>query len=143
MLSNTLIFTDSITKGIRMHEFNRFIKNGKATMFNFTSASFHQMHHYLDVHFEGTQINTVVIRVGINDILRDSSQSNIDGLLQDMRNMSLKCKNLSRLLYLTRINIVTLEKNHIRIQNFARNTAGFMLLTETYEESIYTKMAFI
>ena len=26
---------------------------------------------------------------------------------------------------------------------FARNTVGFMWITETYEESIYTKMAFI
>ena len=33
--SNTLIFTDSIVKGIRIYEFNRFIKNSKETMFNF------------------------------------------------------------------------------------------------------------
>ena len=71
--SNTLIFTDSITKGIGMHEFNRFIKNGKATMFNFSDASSHQMLQYLDVHLDGRQINTVVIYVGIKDILRDSN----------------------------------------------------------------------
>ena len=50
--SNTLIFTDSIAKGIRMYEFNRFIKNSKATMFIFPGASSHQMLHYLDVHLE-------------------------------------------------------------------------------------------
>ena len=71
---NALIFTDSIAKGIRMYEFNRFIKNSKAKMFNFPGASSHQMLHYLDIHFEDKQINTVVIHVGINDILRDSSQ---------------------------------------------------------------------
>ena len=71
--SNTLIFTDSIAKGIRMYEFNRFIKNSKAKMFSFPGASSHQMLHYLDVHLEDRQINTVVIHVGINDILRDSS----------------------------------------------------------------------
>ena len=48
--SNTLIFTDSIAKSIRMYEFNRFTKNSKATMFNFSGASSHQMLHYLDVH---------------------------------------------------------------------------------------------
>ena len=70
-----MIFTDSIAKRIRMYEFNRFIKNSKATMFNFPGASSHQMLHYLDVHLEDIQINTVVIHVGINDILRDNSQS--------------------------------------------------------------------
>ena len=63
-----------------MYEFNRFIKNSKAKMFSFPGASSHQMLHYLDVHLEDRQINTVVIHVGINDILRDGSQSSIDGL---------------------------------------------------------------
>ena len=39
--SNTLIFTDSIAKGIRMYDFNRFIKNSKAKMFSFPGASSH------------------------------------------------------------------------------------------------------
>ena len=86
--SNTLIFTaKGIAKGIRMCEFNRFIKNSKAKMFSFPGASSHQMLHYLDEHLEDRQINTVVIHVGINDILRDSSQSSIDGLLQNIKNV--------------------------------------------------------
>ena len=54
-------------------------------MFNFPGVSYHQMLHYLDVHFEDRQINIVVIHVGINNILRDSSQSSIDGLLQNIK----------------------------------------------------------
>ena len=72
-----MILTDSIAKGVHMYESNRFIKNDKATMFNFPGGSSHQMLHYLNVHLEGTQINTVAIHIGINDILSDSSQSNI------------------------------------------------------------------
>ena len=53
-----MTFTDSIAKRIRMYEFNRFIKNSKATMFNFPGASSHQMLHYLDVHLEDIQINS-------------------------------------------------------------------------------------
>ena len=75
--SNTLIFTDSMAKSIRMYEFSRFIKNSKAKMFSFPGASSREMLHYLDVHLEDRQINTVVIHVGINNILRDSSQSSI------------------------------------------------------------------
>ena len=130
--SNTLIFTDSIAKGIRMYEFNRFIKNSKAKMFNFLGASSHQMLHYLDVHLEDRQINAVVIHVRINDILRDSSQSSIDGLLQNIKNLSLKCKKfgvknifISGLVYTTRINIGILEKNHVMIQNFCQEYGWF------------------
>ena len=74
------------------------------------------MLHYLDVHLEDRQVNTVAIRFRINDILRDSSQSSIDGLLQNIK-MSLKCKKIdvknifiSGLVYTTRINI--LEKKN-------------------------------
>ena len=56
-------------------------------MFNLQGASSHQMLHYLDVRLEGRQTNTVAIHVEINGILRDSSQSNIDGLLRNIKNV--------------------------------------------------------
>ena len=37
--ANTLIFTDSIPKGIRMYDFNKLIKNRNAKMLNFPGAS--------------------------------------------------------------------------------------------------------
>ena len=37
--ANTLIFMDSIPKGIHMYDFNELIKNRKATMLNFLGAS--------------------------------------------------------------------------------------------------------
>ena len=108
-----------------MYEFNRFLKNSKAKMFSFPGALSHQVLQYLDVHLEERQINTVVIHVGINDILRDSRQSRIDGLFQNIKNTSLKCtkfgvKNIfiSGLVYTTRINIGIFEKMHVVIQNF-------------------------
>ena len=101
-------------------------------MFSFPGASSHQLLHSLDVHFEDRQINTVVIYVGINDILRDSSQSSIDGLLQNMKNMSLECTKLgvknifiSGLVYTTRINIGILAKIHVVIQNFCQKYGWF------------------
>ena len=54
-----------------MCELKRFIKNTKLTMFNFPGASYYQLLHYLDVHFEDRETNTVVIHVGINDFLKD------------------------------------------------------------------------
>ena len=101
-------------------------------MFNFPNASSHQMLHYLDVHLEERQLNTVVIHVGINNILKDSSQSSIDGLLQNIKNMSLKCKKfgvknifISGLVYTTRISICIWEKIHVMIQNFCQKYGWF------------------
>ena len=109
-------------------------------MFNFPGASSHQMLHYLDLHLEDREINTVVIHVGINDILKDSNQSSIDGLLQNIKNMSLKCKKFS-------------VKKHwyfgknVMIQTCCQKYGWFYVETyeetETCEESIYTKMTFI
>ena len=130
--SNTLIFTNSIAKGIRIYEFNRFIKNSKAKMFNFPGASSHQRLHDLDVHLEDRQINAVFIHFGINDILRDSSQSSIDGIMQNIKNMHSKCKKfgvknifISGLVYTARTNIGILEKIHVMIQNFCQNYGWF------------------
>ena len=67
--ANTFIFTDSITKGIRMNEINGLIKNRKAKMLNFPGASSRQLLHYMDIHLEGIQVDTVVIHIGVNDLL--------------------------------------------------------------------------
>ena len=39
--ANTLIFIDSIPKGIRVDDFNKLIKNRKAKMVTFPGASLH------------------------------------------------------------------------------------------------------
>ena len=102
-------------------------------MFNFTGASSHQILCYSDVHLEGRQISTDVIHLGINNILRDRSQSNIDVLLQKI--MFLKCKkyDMKNIFFYNyyRKNIVILEKIHAMFQNFPRNMVGFMSITDT------------
>ena len=81
------------------------------------------MLHYFEVHLEGRLIIIVIVHAGINIILRNSSQSN-DGLLQDIKNMFLKCEKfglkniISRLIYTTRINIAILEKTDAVFQKF-------------------------
>ena len=49
---NTLIFTDSIPKGIPMNDFNRLIKNRKAKMLNFPGTLSRQLLNYIDIHLE-------------------------------------------------------------------------------------------
>ena len=71
------------------------------------------------------QVNTVVVHVEINIILRDSINSNIHGQLQNIKNTSLKFKKIgvknifiSGLVYKTRINMLLWKKIHVMVQNF-------------------------
>ena len=88
---NIIIFTDSIPKGIQMHKFNRLIKNRKAKMFNFPGASSHQLLHYLDAHLKDKSIDTVIIHIGINDLLTNSSRSGMDNLIYNIKKITEKC----------------------------------------------------
>ena len=56
-LANTLLFTDSIPKVIRMNDFHKLIKNKKGKMLNFPGASSRQLLHYMDIHLEGIQVD--------------------------------------------------------------------------------------
>ena len=146
--SNTLIFTDSIAKFVCMNSID-LLKIPKQQCY--PDGSSHQMLHSLDVPLKDRQINTVVIHVGINDILRDSSQSSIDGLFcKTLKNISLKCKKIgmknifiSGLVYTTRKKIGILENIHVIIQNFCQKYGCFISMVETYEESICTKTVLI
>ena len=78
---NTLIFTDSIPKGFYMYEFNSLLRNRKAKWLNFPGSSSKQMLHYIDIYLEDKSIETVLLNVGVNDLLNDNSKSNVDNLM--------------------------------------------------------------
>ena len=82
---NTLIFTDSIPKGIRMYEFNSLLRNRKAQMLSMPGSSSKQMSHYIDLHREDESIDTVILHVGVNDLLNGNSQSIVDNLMSNIR----------------------------------------------------------
>ena len=81
---NIKIFSDSIPKGIRIKQMNQQIKNGNARIHSFPGATSHQLLHYLDVNID-KYTDTVVIHIGINDIL--NSASNVNGLLSNIKDM--------------------------------------------------------
>ena len=116
---NILIFTDSIPKGIRIREFNSFIKNGKTKMVSFPGATSNEILHYLDVHLTNSSTDAVILHVGVNDLLEDNSQLKIENLGNNLRSMVEKChsfgiKNvfISGLVYTTRIGLPVLERTH-------------------------------
>ena len=123
--TNTLIFTDSIPKGIRMYGFNKLIKNKNAKLLNFPGASSRQLLHYMDIHLEGIQVDTVVIHIGVNDLLNYSNQSRIDSLMNNIIRMVEKCRNygvknifLSGIVFTMRVSLDILIQVHNMISNF-------------------------
>ena len=131
---NTLIFTDSIPKGIRMYEFNSLLRNRKAKMLNFPGSSSKQMLHYIDIHLEDKSIDTVLLHVGVNDLLNDNSKSNVDNLMSNIHKIVEKCKRVgvrnifvSGLVYTTRVSLPILERVHSLISNYCRENACFYI----------------
>ena len=128
--ANTFIFTDSIPKGILKNEFNGLIKNRKAKMLNFPGASSRQLLHYMDILLEGIQVDTVVIHIGVYDLLNYSNQSRIDMLIKNITCMVEKCRNygvnnifMSGIVFTTRVSLGILIQVHNKISNFC-NTNG-------------------
>ena len=70
----TIIFRDSIPKGIRHREFNQMLKNGSAQFKIFPGCNSKKLYHYLDAKLENANFANAVIHVGMNNISnRDSS----------------------------------------------------------------------
>ena len=55
---NTLVFTDSTLKGIRMYELNSLLRNRKTQMLNFPGSSSKQMSDYIDIQREDKSIDS-------------------------------------------------------------------------------------
>ena len=81
---NIKIFSDSIPKGMPIKQMNQQIKNGNARIHSFPGATSHPLLHYLDINLD-KYTDTVVIHIGIIDIL--NSASNVNGLLSNIKDM--------------------------------------------------------
>ena len=92
-------FSDSIAKGIRLREFNQYVKSEKARMHCFPGATSAQLLHYLDVNLDHTT-DTVILHIGINDLLQDMANNNnnltdnsIKNLMKNIEQMVQKCRS--------------------------------------------------
>ena len=104
-----------------MHKFNRLIKNRKPKMFYFPCASSHQLLHYLDVHVKDKSIDTLIIHIGINDLLTNSSRSCMDNLIYNIKKMfGVKRVFISGWIYTSRVDVSLFERTHALIFDFCR-----------------------
>ena len=91
-------------------------------MFNFPDASSHQLLHYLAVCLKEKPIDTVIIHIGINDLLTNRSRSGMDNLSNNIKKITEKCLTfgvrnafVSELVYITRVDVFLLERIHFFI----------------------------
>ena len=71
-----MIFSDSIPSRIKMYNFSKALKNGKAKYLWFPGTSSKQLLQHLDINLKMCTPEAVLIHSGINDVLNDKSQSN-------------------------------------------------------------------
>ena len=89
---NISIFSDIIPKGIRWKAFNSYVKFGKTKLFGFPGASLKQLSSYIYVDLENSKSDTIIIRVGINNLLNGSNEIQIDSLVQNIVAVIEKCR---------------------------------------------------
>ena len=124
--NDILIFTDSLPKGISMYEFNRLSKHGNAKLLCFPGAKSHQLLHYIDVNLDRRKPpDSVIIHIGVNDVIYDNSQSNIENLVRNIKKMTEKCRNAGAknvftfgLVYSTRVSLPILERIHKTLSSY-------------------------
>ena len=119
---NVIIFSDIIPGKMKMHELNRVIKNGKVKHLFFPGATSEQVLQYLDVNLRMYGPKTVIIHVGINDLLNDYGDLNVNKVLKNFQAMIKKCRDfdvrnilLSGLVYFKRVKLSILEKLHLKV----------------------------
>ena len=105
----TIIFTDSIPKGIRMREFNYFIKNSTAQMKCFPGATSKDLNYYVIPTLQNNSYDQVLIHVGINDLL-NSDKPDHQSLSQNIMSVIQKCKD-SGIAEIIISSLVVTEKN--------------------------------
>ena len=86
------MFSDSIPKGIRIRESNRYITNASARLKSFPGATSKELTHYVVPTLQEESFNSPLIHTDINDILKDQSDLQCESLTRNILEMSQKCK---------------------------------------------------
>ena len=89
-----IVFGDSIIPGIRVRDFNQQVKNVYAKFKSFPGCNSKEMLHYIESTLETGFYDSVLLHVGVNDLLNDKTSSITDNLISNLVNIVNKCKSL-------------------------------------------------
>ena len=107
-----------------MYQFNRTLRNCRAKILNFPGASSNEILHYIDVYLKEKLIDTVIIHVGVNDLLNENSQLKINQLIENIKKITQECVSfgvkkiyVSGLVFTTRVDLPKLERVYTLLSN--------------------------
>ena len=103
-------------------------------MLDFPGSLSKQMLHDIDIHLEDKSIDTALLHVGVNELLNDNNQSNVDNLMLNIHKIVEKCKRVgvrnffvSGLGYTTKVSLPILERVRCLISNYCRENPCFYI----------------
>ena len=115
---NIKFFSD-IPRGTRVRDFSKFVRVGKARLQCFPYTTSNQLLHYLDVNLQDNNTESVILHVDINDVLQNSTETDINSFFNNVREMAEKFRSynvknvfISGLVYPERFNVKTFENIH-------------------------------
>ena len=130
------IMSDSITKGIRVKEFNSCLQNGNSRFKIFPGASVENLDYYANPTLEQERPDIVVIHVGINNLLSDHlSEMSDEDIAKQILDIGKKCKRygvkkvfISALVISRRVNPNRIEnlKDTVRSLSVVSNNPEFL-----------------
>ena len=88
-----VIFSDSIPRGIRLREFNYWLHKGYAQLKSFPGGTSNELLYYVEPTLQNKNFDDALLHVGVNDLLNDENQDSVQNLLDNLRQIGLKCKS--------------------------------------------------
>ena len=88
-----VIFSDSIRRGIRLREFNYWLHKGYAQLKSFPGGTSKELLYYVEPTLKNRELDDALLHVGVNNLLNDENQDSVQNLLDNLKQIGLKCKS--------------------------------------------------
>ena len=88
-----VIFSDDIPRGIRLREFNYWLHRGYAQLKSFSGDTSKELLYYVKPTLKNKKVDPTLLYVGVNDLLNDEIQDSVQNLLDNLKQIGLKCKS--------------------------------------------------
>ena len=88
-----VIFSDSIPRGIRLREFNYWLHKVYAQLKSFPGGTSKELLYYVEPTLKSKKFDDALLHVGVNDLLSDESRGSVQNLLDNLKQIVLKCKS--------------------------------------------------
>ena len=88
-----VIFSDDIPRGIRLREFNYWLHRGYAQLKSFSGDTSKELLYYVKPTLKNKKFDPTLLYVGVNDLLNDEIQDSVQNLLDNLKQIGLKCKS--------------------------------------------------